>query len=211
MFCAAAILAISLMLNASPGEDGAKNPVAAAHEAPRAAHLLTRDEILSAIEHALDLNRLHTARPLTVSDLSPFADVAVASSTPELRVTQIEADATGRAFRALIWTVDEPKTPPFWVSVKAQFVPVGPRIAASSAPDTARDSTSARILVSAGERSTIVVEGNGFRIQATGIALDRGALGQTVRVRTLATGQIIKARVTGEHLLSAIVTEESQR
>jgi len=211
MLCGAAILAFTLTLNASPTEIAAKRAPGAANEAPRAAHLLTRAEILSAIEHALEANRIQTMRPLTVNDLSRFADVAVASSTPELRVTQIEADATGRAFRALIWTVDEPKTPPFWVSVKAQFVPVGPRIAASSAPDTARDSTSARILVSAGERSTIVVEGNGFRIQATGIALDRGALGQTVRVRTLATGQIIKARVTGEHLLSAIVTEESQR
>ncbi|MGB9333574.1 MAG: flagella basal body P-ring formation protein FlgA [Candidatus Acidiferrales bacterium] len=210
MLCGAAILAITLTLNASPTESAAKKAPGAAKEAPRAAHLLTRAEILSAIAHALEANRIQTVRPLTVNDLSPFADVTVASSTPELRVTQIEADSAGRAFRALIWTVDEPKTPPFWVTVNAQFVPSGPRIAEASDPEIARASSPEKILVSAGERSTIVVEGNGFRIQATGIALDRGTLGQTVRVRTLATGQIIKARVTGEHLLSAIVAEASQ-
>jgi Chaperone for flagella basal body P-ring formation len=216
IFGGIAILACTLALPASQSQLPVQNSANDARESHAAAHLITRGEVLSAIEHALNVNELQTVRALTVEDLSPFANVSVAKLNPNLRVTQIEADPAGRGFRALIWAVDEPKSPPFWVTVNVTVVAVGtpsaipPALSAipenSAAPAAAPPS-----LINPGDRSTIVIEGNGFRILASGVALERGALGQTVRVRAVATGQIIHARVGGDRLLRASVAEAAQR
>lgn len=216
-FGATAILASTLALHASwQSQLPVKISASDARESRQAAHLITRLEVLSAIEHALSVNELQTVRALTVEDLGPFANVSVAKFKPNLRVTQIEADPAGRGFRALIWAIDEPKSQPFWVSVNVTVVSVGAAsvLPAGQAPNPENPAVAAAappILINPGDRSTIVIEGNGFRILASGVALERGALGQTVRVRAVATGQIIRARVSGDRLLHASVSEASEQ
>ncbi|WP_018411157.1 flagellar basal body P-ring formation chaperone FlgA [Methyloversatilis thermotolerans] len=56
---------------------------------------------------------------------------------------------------------------------------------------------SAAIAVKRGDEVLIVARNGGIEVQMTGEALDTGATGDTVRVRNLSSGVVVRARVTG--------------
>lgn len=56
----------------------------------------------------------------------------------------------------------------------------------------------AALLIKRGQKVSIVARNGGIEVQAAGEALDAGALGAQIRVRNLASGRVISARVLDE-------------
>ena len=55
----------------------------------------------------------------------------------------------------------------------------------------------APIAIRRGDEVTVTIEGNGFELTGSGIAMDDGREGGTVRVKTSTTGTPVSVRVTG--------------
>ncbi|HTI31329.1 MAG TPA: flagella basal body P-ring formation protein FlgA [Sphingomonas sp.] len=55
----------------------------------------------------------------------------------------------------------------------------------------------APIAIRRGDEVTVTIEGNGFQLTGSGIAMDDGREGGTVRVKTSTTGTPVSVRVTG--------------
>jgi flagellar basal body P-ring formation protein FlgA len=55
----------------------------------------------------------------------------------------------------------------------------------------------APIAIRRGDEVTVTIEGNGFELTGSGIAMDEGREGGTVRVKTSTTGTPVSVRVTG--------------
>jgi hypothetical protein len=197
-------------------------------EVRRTARELNREEILAAILRSLQASRLSTAEPVEEGALVRFPHVAVHSENPGLQVTQLE-EGPGGLLRFQLWTAGEPAVRPFWAEVRGRLTtgtrvdgnaprPAAPAragLSAHSGDSTSREHYSlagasagnprlSAPLVEPGEPATIVVESNGLRILATGIALERGWKGQRIRVRSVSTGKVLMARVLGERILLAL-------
>lgn len=57
--------------------------------------------------------------------------------------------------------------------------------------------SNAAIAIRRGDEVTVTIEGNGFELTGSGIAMDDGREGGTVRVKTSTTGTPVSVRVTG--------------
>ena len=203
-------------------------------EVHNGARELSREEIFSAILHSLEASHLTTQEPLDERALLRFPHVAVQSETSGLEVTQIEEDTDKGFLRFRMWTAGEPAVRPFWVEARARLAAgsaadgkapqAATRVAAqpaltslagqsedrqirrqySLATATAAAPRLSAPLVEPGDPATILIQGSGLRIQASGIALERGWKGQRVHVRAVSSGKILLARVVGERMLLAL-------
>ena len=66
-------------------------------------------------------------------------------------------------------------------------------------------------LVDRGQRVRLVAEGAGIHISMTGVAMEAGALGETVRVRNPASRRVVDAVVTGPGKVSLLVPRLASR
>jgi len=195
---------------------------------------LSREEILSAIVRSLEASHVSTEEPLDERAVLRFPRVAVQSDASGLEVTQLEDDADKGLLRFRMWTAAEPAVRPFWVEARARLAAgsiadvTAPRAATQVAVHPALTSFAAQSedhptrrqyglatadaaaprlsapLVEPGDPATILIQGSGLRIQASGIALERGWKGQRIHVRAVSTGKILLARVVGERMLLAL-------
>ncbi|MGH9572293.1 MAG: flagella basal body P-ring formation protein FlgA [Candidatus Acidiferrales bacterium] len=78
---------------------------------------LTRAEIAAAIQKSLVTNGFSTEPPLSPADITIISPVAVTGTHPNLEVTQIEARPVSNTTHVALWTISEPRIPPFWVTV----------------------------------------------------------------------------------------------
>ncbi|MGH9685676.1 MAG: flagella basal body P-ring formation protein FlgA [Candidatus Acidiferrales bacterium] len=193
--------------------------------APRT-RLVTREEVVAAIERTLRANGATTGAALAASDVQLAADVDVTESAPQLQVTQIQAAPGGAMTRVLVWVTSEPRVPPFWVRVDRTIdlgdlserrnlspsaeartrvrsaVPersvIVPVSARTERVAASRGVALGPVMVKPGDPVELVVRVGGMRIQGTGIPLERGRSGDEVRVRAVPSGKVLVGMVAGE-------------
>jgi len=89
-------------------------------EVTRWSRLLTGDDVFHAIRETLLSNNFSGADSLTPQDVSFGSSVTVTEQTPALKVTRIEPALDGRGTRIRLWTISEPRVPPFWVQLNRE-------------------------------------------------------------------------------------------
>ena len=144
----------------------------------------------------------------------------ITEDNPEVQVIRMDYDRARGKTRFLLRLKDEPSVLPFCVLVPLR-IPLPARKTAQApeppAPLPPHELTVQRngsrsmehlpALAEAGKPATMLVNGPSFRITTTVIPLQRGAQGQRIRVRNLATGRVLEAMVTGAGMLRATFPE----
>ncbi len=173
----------------------------------REARPIELSEVFDAICRSLQRNGDSEWTRLRPEDILLQSQVLVSPGDAGLRVLRADMDAgLGRA-RFLLWPSNDPKVLPFIVTARLEQGPAihparsGPWIGGSTgvAAPAAAPAKRARpeILVSTGQRATLVLHSDVLRMIADVMPLERGALGQRIRVRLLDTGKIFSAQVDG--------------
>lgn len=164
----------------------------------RKARLLTGDEIYRAIRDSLEKNGKCTSG--VCANLSAEAlrwpAIHVTQEDSGLRVTSMEFDARRRRTRFRLWASLEPASHPF--DVFAQ--PMG---GSHLPPGKAQGRVRNDALVFPGRAATLVFEGPGVRATTSVVALERGGMGQRIRVRRVENRAVIVGEVIGAQRLRA--------
>jgi hypothetical protein len=168
---------------------------------------ITLSEVFEAIRSALHRSGAPAAATLQPGDVFLESQVFVGPGDSGLRVMRMDIDRGLRRARFLLWPSRSPKVLPFFVTVRfAGEMPSGPlrtaiefgRIARPSAmPTAAARPAKQEILVAAGESATLTLHSDTLRIFVDVVSLERGTLGQQIRVRMPQTGKIFNAQVDG--------------
>jgi hypothetical protein len=172
----------------------------------REARPITASEVLGAIRKALEHSGVRAAQTLRPEDILFQSRVFVSPGDAGLQVMRMEFDAGLRRARFLLWPSLDPTVLPFFVTARldGDLLPAAvhgaepgqslsrPGISPAPKPLAAQE-----ILVSPGERATLLLRSATLQMFADVAPLERGALGQQIRVRVLDTGKIFNARVDG--------------
>lgn len=172
----------------------------------RGARPITLAEVFAAIRAALQQSGVPAADAVRPEDILFQSQVFVSPGDSGLQVMRMEFDRGLRRVRFLLWPSHDPKVLPFFVTARIggqlPMAPVhstiesGPLIDhAAPVPGASRE-VSAPILVTRGERATLVLTSDALRMYVDVISLDSGTLGQRVQVRTDA-GKVFSAQVDG--------------
>ena len=166
----------------------------------RASHLVTRAEVLAAIRAALAKNKDANLPDLQIEDLS-FGAVLLPNQASHLEVTEISFDEfIGRA-RFRLWSASAPAIHPFYVTARVPFPPGGHRsflIPASLGDSTALSRASpvaSPVLIEAGRTAVLHLHSSNSSLFLEVKSLQRGRLGEVIRVRLPANGKTFRARV----------------
>ncbi len=172
---------------------------------------VTVEEVYAAIRNSLGGLGISVAASLRPEDVLLQTQVLVAPGDAGLEVLRSDFDAGLKRGRFLLWASRDPRVLPFFVTVRFASDPpaAGRRAAAKGnatlnklepapvsvlAPARGADSEA---LVVPGEPATLVVHSESMRMTADVIPLERGAMGQRIRVRVADTGKVFSARVDG--------------
>jgi hypothetical protein len=174
----------------------------------RNARLLTREEVFAALEAALAKNSFAGLSSLRRDDISMAADVFVPPGDARLEVTQISFDQfLGRA-RIRIWPRSAPGVLPFYVTARVPSASMlsassGRRLSVSNVGPAHGDAAYAPFLVQAGRFARLHLHSANSDMLLQVIPLQRGRLGDLIRVRLPGTGRALQARVAGLAYLDA--------
>jgi hypothetical protein len=168
---------------------------------------ITVNEVFETIRAALAQKGLISAGTLRPEDILLESQILVAPGDSGLQVMRMDLDHGLRRARFLLWPSRSPKVIPFFATAKLEGdlagLPYRPtadlgHIANPHAivPATALHAK-AEILVGQGERATLMLRSDALRMFVDVVSLERGALGQQIRVRMAETGKILNARVDG--------------
>ncbi len=168
---------------------------------------ITLNEVFEAIRIALKQNGIPAAATLQPQDVLLETQIFVGPGDSGLQVMRMDLDRGLRRARFLLWPSRSPRVLPFFVTVQlAGELPLAPlrppREFGRFLQDSVTTAVAARpakpeILVAPGERATLTLRSEALRIFADVISLERGTLGQQVRVRMVDTGKIFNALVDG--------------
>jgi hypothetical protein len=173
----------------------------------RDSRLITLDEVYAALQFALAKNPMPGLSNLRIHDIALEAEVRVPPGDASLIVTQATFDQSiGRA-RFRLWPRSVPSVLPFFATAKLtatspgspsdhQFVTV-----ASHSPGLI--DTSGLVLVSASRVAQLHLHSSNMDILLQVQPLQKGRLGDVIRVRLPATGRTMQARVAGDGYLDA--------
>jgi hypothetical protein len=168
---------------------------------------ITLTEVFEAIRTALQHNGITSAETLQPEDILLESQVFVGPGDSGLQVMRMDLDRGLRRARFLLWPSHDPKVLPFFVTARlggelpmSPFRPstefsrlaTPPAIVAVSARPVKQE-----ILVAPGERATLMLRSDALRIFVDVVSLERGTLGQQIRVRMVDTGKIFNAQVDG--------------
>lgn len=172
----------------------------------RGSRLISLEEIYSAIQSALAKNPVSAIPSFQLRDLSLDADVRVPPGDAGLQVTQITFDQfIGRA-RFRLWPKSAPGVLPFFVTAKVSAAtpasPYASKLVIVSAHSSTNLETSP-VLVAADRPARLHLHSSNMDMLLHVRALQRGHLGELIRVRLPGTGRIMLARVTGDAYLDA--------
>ncbi len=173
-------------------------------------------EVFVAVRDALKAGGVPDADSLRLDDLVLESQVLVGPGDPGLRVIDVHADAGLRSARFKLWPSHDPEVLPFFVTARlaagmrtTPLVTSDESFASASrsfgpaAPVPASDQKKLHeILVARGERATLILRSGTLQMFVDVVSLERGALGQPVRVRTLDGGKVVAAIVDGPAHLS---------
>ncbi len=176
---------------------------------------LSPDEIRTSIDTFLAAEGLHIPHDAFQNVLSSLAPVYVTKEHPGLVVQRIEPDLVRRQIRFLLWTSNEPRVLPFYVTVEEPRRPAdrfwsshADAVPAYKARFTSPAASPAIMLVSKGKPAKLVVETQTLRMTVLVTPLESGVQGQVIRVRNSDTQRVFKAEVVGKGLLQASLAEE---
>jgi hypothetical protein len=177
---------------------------------------ITLTEVFETIRNALKQGGMPAAATLQLADVLLESQVFVGPGEPGLRVMRMDRDRELGRVRFLLWPSRSPKVLPFFVTVQLTGellrgeLPLNPNRSSkmfgrsAQAPvvtQAVAHPVKQEILVGTGERATLALHSNTLRIFVDVVSLERGALGQMIRVRMPETGKIFSAQVDGRNHL----------
>jgi hypothetical protein len=172
----------------------------------REARPITMAEVLGAIRKALERSSVRAGEALHAEDILLQSPVFVSPGDAGLQVMRMDLDAGLRRARFLLWPSLDPTVLPFFVTARLDGdLPRSPVHAAEHerSPESPKMSSAAKplakpeVLVVPGGRATLVLRSATLQMIADVAPLERGILGQQIRVRVLDTGKIFNAQVDG--------------
>jgi hypothetical protein len=190
----------------------------------RSGRLVTREEVTQAIQSSLRHNEDFSKVVISPDNVRFAAAVLVSTANADLRVTRIEMDQPLHQLNFWLVSGADPAILPFLVSARPQDVSNGlPGFDNDASTDaTAAGSTSGRwssalfrshppraterpaTIVEAGKTAQLhLISGKTSEMFLAAIALERGSLGQRIRVRLESTGRVLEAQVVGMGQLEA--------
>jgi len=173
----------------------------------RSGRLITRDEVLAALQSAQAQNLLSDYPSLQLQDLAFDASVRVPRGDPGLQVTQISFDPLLDRARIRLWPRNAPGVLPFYVTarVSAGFSqPLAVRQVAAVRPRSQNPKPiSAPVLVATGHLARLHLHSPDMDMLLEVRPLQPGHLGDVIRVSLPGTGRTFQARVTGNGYLDA--------
>jgi len=172
----------------------------------REARPITVAEVLGAIRKALEHSSVRAGETLGAEDILLQSPVFVSPGDAGLQVMRMDLDAGLRRARFLLWPSLDPTVLPFFVTARLDGdLPRTPVHAAEQrrSPESPKISSAAKspakpvVLVVPGGRATLVLRSATLQMIADVAPLERGILGQQIRVRVMDTGKIFNAQVDG--------------
>jgi len=178
----------------------------------RWARILSRDEVLHAIEGALRSSHIPEFAAFARANVEFASPILLANADSVPEATSIDLSAAPISIRARLCIPSEPRIPPFWVEVRppqdpgstnAAFTPVA---SSSRATNLDHKSTAARrapsarasdptLLVHSGKTVNLALCSPGMRITTNAAAMQSGRQGDEIRVRVLPSGRQVIAKV----------------
>jgi hypothetical protein len=175
----------------------------------RAAHLVTREEVFAAIQRALAGVKIAELPAFGLDDISLNASVLLPDQESQLEVTQITFDEfIGRA-RFRLWAKSAPGVHPFYATARIPSASPGMAVSplhslnADFLPFLPAPQVASPVLVEAGRAARLHLHSPNSSMMLQVKPLQRGRLGQTIRVRMPSNGKTLQARVIGEGFLDA--------
>ena len=184
----------------------------------RAARMLTRGEVVAAVNRALQSNRIPGFPSVEEGDIHFSAPVHVSAPDARLEVRRLDIDPALKQARFLLAVADH-RSLPFLVTADLRSAPSEIRTsdatqsssaallaALRAAPSTSSSSPVAASdvpLVDPRRHARLHVASDSMQVVLDVAPLEKGALGQTVRVRVLTSGRVLRGQVTGEGRLEA--------
>jgi hypothetical protein len=197
----------------------------------RAGHLITREEVADAVRRTLNRNEALRTIQITAESIRSSAHVFTSMPNADLRVTRIELDRSLREIKFWLVSGAEPTLLPFMATVsatcdaceQAEAPPGGAEQSSNSQnklldtlqtmkfpdsslsePTSTQPAVVAPALVEAGKMARLhLSSGSGMQMYLAATALERGTLGQIIRVKIQDTGKILPANVVGRGQLEA--------
>jgi hypothetical protein len=177
---------------------------------------ITLSEVFTAIRMALKQNGMPSAGTLRPEDIVLESQILVRPGDPGLQVMRMDLDRGLRRARFLLWPSHDPRVLPFYVTARFETglplapIPLAPQISRdtrdSAVPEPAyrkEPPVKGEILVAQGERATLTLQSAAVRIFVDVVSLEKGTLGQQIRVRLLDSGKVFIAQVNGRSRLAA--------
>ena len=184
--------------------------------ARRQIRALTRAELHEAIRDGFRRRGLFEFQVLAESDLQVMNPVFVTGEDPRLEVTSMACDSTGSRTWFRMRAAAEPGLLPFYVSAAgclggSAWLSRGQQTNSvlGTSQGNGRPLAKVRdaprpVLVGPGQVAQLRIEGAGYRISRRVVPLEKGVLGQWVRVRCLDSRRVVKAQVGGSSLVQMI-------
>jgi hypothetical protein len=175
----------------------------------RASHVLSREEIFAAIETALTKGGTAESPAFRLEDLVYPSAIAVPSNDARLEVTQIRFDqALGRA-RFRLRTLAAPAALPFYVTARCPLRTSAKTLSGfkkfeALAPSSSLSAPGASVLVDPREPARMHLHSLDADMLLSVRPLERGHLGETIRVRLRPSGKTLQARVVGRNAVDAV-------
>jgi hypothetical protein len=173
----------------------------------REARPIALPEVFEAVRRSLQRDGVAEWSALRPEDILLQSQVLVSRGDAGLQVLRADMDRGLRRGRFLLWPSKYPKVLPFYVTATLQqgspidslpssaWITPNRNAAAPAAAPAKR--ARQEVLVSSGQPATLVLHSDVLRMIADVIPLERGALGQRIRVRMVDTGKIFSAQVDG--------------
>lgn len=194
----------------------------------RSGHIVTREEVADAIRKTLGRNENFKDIQIMPEDIRLAAPVTISGEDADLRVTRIEMDASLHEMKFWLVSGAEPTLLPFIAMTRATCNTCGsaesvqsrttqgstqPNLglqvswktgAVVSGLDPDRNVNPAPAYVDKGRIAQLhLISGSEIQMFLSATSLERGTLGQIVRVKIQNTGKILPARVVGRNQLEA--------
>jgi hypothetical protein len=177
----------------------------------RSGHLVTREEVAEAIRRSQSGSI--GSMQVSPDEIRLNARVTTLTEDADLRVTRTELDPTMHELKFWLVSGAQPTLPTFMAMIQTKCASCGSQsnlgTQAPKKPYGGRSGSGGHAnpgpaFVEQGKAANLhMIYGAEMQMDLTAISLERGSLGQTVRVKIKETGKILDAHVVGHNQLEA--------